>query len=87
MTIFTNRVKHITITKPDGSKLKVTTEKQVEKTCEHNELKQIHHILWKCLKCDDFYFIIPSKIVVIRPELVAFGEAIADDLGAKLTDK
>lgn len=80
LTIFTNRVKHVTIEDPKtGGKLKATIEKKEEKVCAHRKIHQVAGTIWEC-ECKEIYFEINYKVMLRRPELIGFLDEMATHL-------
>jgi hypothetical protein len=69
LELFTDRVKRIEVTDSDGKKHDVVVEQQTEKVCAHRRIEQIDHITWKCMDCDDAYFVIVHKLFARRGEV------------------
>lgn len=69
---FTRRVIRISLEDKEGNSHEVVVEREVEKVCDHKEIKEIAPTMWKCTKCNDAYFQIGYKILLTEADLISF---------------
>ena len=86
---FTDQVKEIVIKDDEtGEEHKVTTEKQVEKVCDHSTITRIAPTFFKCANKDcDQYFLIYHWVNAKRPEIIEQVSTMAEHLDLKLVNK
>ena len=88
LSVFTNRVKRISITDARGKEHKVTVEQKMEKVCTHSEIKQIAPTMWVCTECkDNVFFQISYKVQITEEEMTDYIEKLANHLGYDLQEK
>lgn len=76
--MFGRTIKKIEIKDPKSGKThEIVTEQYEEKSCAHNEIREVAPMIWQCMKCEGVYFFLMYKVMATKPELVDFTEKLS----------
>lgn len=84
--ILTDNVQRYDIRDEKGKDHQIWLDKKVTDVCQHNHIERIDNIFWKCMDCDDTYFVITYFVEAKRNDVISHIETIANHFKATLTE-